>query len=340
MRPLTSLTAGLLRVAGRALALAAAAALPLAVAQEAPAADLHFASMGQARAALSADDEWTATAGAFQRAAALGVSATPSVPEFRASLAGAAVECPAAFQQRWRTAWSAMLPRLTALGVRPPAGLQVVCTNGSDSANAPYTRGKAIFLPTALSMPGYSDSELLAHELFHIITRHDPALATRVYRLFSFEPVGPLEWPAEWAIARISNPDAPHHRHAMRIETPNGDVHVMPVLVARRTQLQPGETFFSVLDVRLLAVEPGREGQPSRPVRRDGQLLWQPAQAVPPYLRALGGNTGYIFHAEETAADNFAFLVSGRQVANPQLLVQLEKALATPAADINHQPKN
>ena len=41
----------------------------------------------------------------------------------------------------------------------------------------------------------------------------------------------------------------------------------------------------------------------------------------------LGGNTGYIIHPEETMADNFAFLVSGRSVRNPKLVQRIEALL-------------
>jgi len=50
---------------------------------------------------------------------------------------------------------------------------------------------------------------------------------------------------------------------------------------------------------------------------------------VPDYLARLGGNTQYIFHPEETMADNFALLVTGRSVPNPELLKRVAAALQT-----------
>ena len=293
---------------------------------------VRFASLEEARTALSADDAWVATTGNFQRAATLGVEGTVSVQQFRAGLAKAAQTCAPEQEQRWRSAAATLAPRFDALGVVLPPSVLLVCTDGSDAAGAPYTRGAAIFLPRSLRLGPYADSELLAHELFHVLTRHHPELATRLYAALGFQAADALEWPAEWADSRISNPDAPHHRHFMRIDGPDGPVAVMPVLVARRTSLQPGETFFSVLDVRLLAVEPGEQGKPTRATRRNGQLVWQAAEVSPQYLGRLGGNTAYIFHPEETAADNFAYLVSGRRVRNPGLLAQFEKVLLDYAA--------
>jgi hypothetical protein len=333
----------LARAMPRIWSAACAAALVLALAPQAVFAQeialagsrLRFAGLDEAQAALGADDVWVQTTGNFQRAATLGVQGKVTAQQFRAGLAKAAQACTPEQQQRWRSAAASITPRLDALRIALPPSVMLVCTDGSDSANVPYTRAAAVFLPRNLNLGPYSDAELLAHELFHVLTRHDPGLATRLYATLGFQAADALEWPAEWADARISNPDAPHHRHFMRIDGPEGSVAVMPVLVARRTNLQPGETFFSVLDVRLLAVEPGHEGKPTRPIRRDGQLRWEIAQASPQYLSRLGGNTAYVFHPEETAADNFAFLVSGRGVRNPALLAQFEKVLLDIAAARN-----
>lgn len=288
---------------------------------------LRFATLEEARAELARADEWTATAGDFQRAVTVGASSAPDDAAFRAALAQAALAWHPVQVERWRQAASSIAPAIASLGVKLPETVLLVSTNGSESGNAPYTRGRAVFLPLRFRAP-IADGELLAHELFHVLTRHDPALADRVYALFGFERSAPLEWPAQWAEARISNPDAPHHRHLMWLEGGGQRLAVMPVLVARRTELMRGETLFNVLDVRLLAVEPGADGQPTRALLRDGQPVWHHAQASTAFLRRLGGNTGYVFHPEETAADNFAFLVSGRTVRNPELIAQLRAVLA------------
>lgn len=287
---------------------------------------VQFATLEQARAELTRADEWTATAGDFQRANALGLDKTPDRESFRLGLAKVAQAWTPERIQRWRQALAIIAPRFEALHVRLPNTVMLVSTDGSEEGNAAYTRGQAVFIPQRHSSR-QSDSEFLAHELFHILSRSDPELADRIYALIGFVPAEPLEWPAAWAAQRISNPDAPHHRHVMWIEARSQRIAVMPVLAVSRTNLKPGETFFSVLDIRLLAVKPGAKGQPTLPVLRDGEPLWWHAQTVRPYLDKLGGNTGYILHPEEVAADNFALLVSDRTVPNPQLLESIRKVL-------------
>lgn len=312
-------------------ALRGAAAVLLACAQFAAAAQdvaapgtrFHFASASETRQLLAADDEWLANIGPFHRAATAGRAATRD--EFRQVLQGTAVECPAATVDGARAALASVAPRFQEFGLRLPANVSIACTNGADSAGAPYTRGATVFLPQNVPpSPG-----LVAHELFHIWSRNNPKGASRLYALLGFSDAPPLAWPAEWVDARILNPDAPFDRHVMRIEAEGRSHSVMPVLVARRTTLQPGETFFHVLDVRLLAVEPSADGKSSVPVRRDGQPVWFDANTNTSYLRQLGGNTGYVIHPEETTADNVAILVTGATARNPALSQKFRELLAT-----------
>lgn len=310
------------------------AAAPLrAVAQGQPEATadfgitrLRFASEPEGREVLGADDDWVAATGEFYRRAMLGVSSPVSREKLRAFSADTVLPWTPALQGRWTRAMTTLAPRLRELGVALPPEVLLVNSNGRDSANAPYTRRHAIVMPVA-ALPDNADIEafVLAHELFHVVSRRSPALATRLYALIGFEPTAPLEWPQEWLPLRIANPDAPHDRHLMRTTLRGRALSLMPLLVMRRAELKPGETFFDVLEIRLLEVSAG--GARTVPVRRDGQPVWHAPAEVPDYLARLGGNTEYIFHPEETIADNFAFLVTGRPVPNPGLLKRVGAAL-------------
>jgi hypothetical protein len=169
---------------------------------------------------------------------------------------------------------------------------------------------------------------LLAHDLFHIVSRNAPALATRLYQTIGFESVPPLQWPAAWLPLRIANPDAPFDRHAMRVTIDGRATLVMPVLVTRRTKLKAGETFFDTMDVRLLEVSVSNGKTVA--LMSDGQPLWHSPGNVADYLAKLGGNTAYVIHPEETMADNFAFLVAQRAVPNAALQKRIEAVLLEP----------
>jgi hypothetical protein len=300
----------------------------------------HFASAAETRRLATTDDDWTATAGPFHRAAAVGRASLPvSDQAFKAALAATALDCTPALVQRWTAAANAAAPKLAQLHVKLPANVTIACTNGKDGSESPHTRADTVFLPVSFEEPHVSDTELMAHELFHIWSRHHPAEVSSLYALMGFVDAPELAWPAEWQEGRLSNPDAPHNRHAIRIETTEGAYTVMPVLVARRIP-NAGELIFPVMDVRLLAVEPSGDGKSMVPVRRDGQPLWFPAFRTQSYIEQLGGNTPYIIHPEEAMADNVAYLVSGRKVPNTALMGRIRETLvALPLANTKPSPQ-
>lgn len=316
--------------------LAALAVAPLRVAHGADAARaavdtaLRFADVDEGRALLGAEDAWTAATGAFQRRAVMGRREDVSREAFLAWNAEAVRPWSDEQRARWQRAVDVVLPAFAALRLPLPAQVLLITSNGQESAQAPYTRANAVVLPGASTIRGYSDALLLAHELWHVAARHAPALASRLYATIGFEPVPTLSFPRAWAEARIANPDAPENTHALRLSLEGRRPLVTPVLVAGRTQLQPGESFFSVMDIRLLEIEPDAASGSSRAVQRGGDPVWHALDGPHDYLRRLGGNTGYVMHYEETIADNVAFLALGTQVRNPALLEQLREALAAP----------
>jgi hypothetical protein len=290
---------------------------------------VRFAPVEAARAILMADDEWMGATSEFQRRAVMG-SATPVTLEAFRRWNGDAVRPWTAEQRtRWRKALENLAPAFVALRIPLPGEVWLIAGNGQESAGAPYTRTNAVVLPENMALQGYNDSSLLAHELWHIAARYAPALATRLYAEIGFEPIPELAFPQAWAAARIANPDAPGNRHAMRLNVDGRTPWVTPVLVASRTTLKPGETFFSVMEPRLLEVEPDLAGGTTCAVLRDGEPVWHPLGGTHDYLRRLGGNTRYVIHYEEVIADNVALLAAGIQPRNPELLARIRVALET-----------
>jgi hypothetical protein len=288
---------------------------------------VRFASVEAARSSLAADDEWLRAAGPFNLRAIMGRTDAVSKADFRRWVGSTALPWPAEQQQRWTRALEALAPGWNALRIPLPPEVLLVGTTGQEQAGQPHTRGQAIMVPVGLKAGAAADDVwLMAHELWHVASRLAPDLASRLYAEIGFEPMPPLAFPETWAPIRLANPDAPEHRHAMRLSVGDREVRVTPVLVAARTELKPGETFFNVLDVRLLEVQ--ADGNVSRAVLRDGQPVWHPVQASHDYLKRLGGNTGYVIHPEETMADNVALLATGRPARNTELLARIKAALS------------
>lgn len=299
-----------------------------------PGTRVRFASLAQARELLIAEDEWMTATSAFNRRALVGGPVPVGMDTFKAWNGAAARAWTAEQVARWQRALQGIAPAVEALRFPLPPEVWLVCSSGQESAGVPYTRANFIALPGNGSGAAYPDSALLMHELWHVISRNAPELATRLYAELGFEPMAPLQMPQAWADISIANPDAPVNRHAMRLTMADGKSTpwITPVLVANRTELKPGETFFDVLDVRLLEVRPGQGGAPTTAVLREGQPVWHPVDGPHDYLKRLGGNTGYVMHPEEALADNMALLVLGARARNPALLDRLRAVLLKPGS--------
>lgn len=288
---------------------------------------LRFASVADGRRVLAADDDWLPFTGGFQRRAMMGAAEPVTLAQFRQWNADAVQPWSAAQRERWRAAALAIEARVRELRLPLPPDTLLVASNGQESARMPYTRANAIVITTVSPTPRATDAWLVAHELWHVVSRHAPALADRAYREIGFEPIPELVQPAAWDEIRIANPDAPGTRHAMRAEVDGRRVLLAPLLVAARTTLAPGEAFAALFEVRLVEVQPDGDGRRSRPVMVDGAPRWHAVDRVPAYLERLGGNTPYVIHPEETMADNVAFLLTARPARNAGLLKRIEAAL-------------
>jgi len=289
---------------------------------------MHFSSIEQGRAVLGADDDWLQRTSELQRATLMGRDPPAGVEPFRAWQADAVRAWTPAARVRWQHALEAIAPALDRLQLPWPPEVLLVQTSGRESADQPHTRANAVVLPAQFEQQGFSDAEVLAHELWHVLSRRNPALATKLYALIGYEPVPDLQWPPLWLPLRIVNQDAPFDRHAMRLSLQGRSVVVMPVLLAAsESERTPGQSLLNLMAPRLLEVQPGENGRPTTAVLNNGEPIAHDIEATPEFLERLGGNTDYTLHPDETIADNFMFLVAGRTAKNPELLKRIEAVL-------------
>jgi hypothetical protein len=292
-----------------------------------PGTEVRFASVEIGQTVLAANDEWMSATSDFQRRAVMGGTRPITSEDFTRWNSGAVRPWGDEQRSRWLRALHELAPTFTALRIPLPSVVYLIATNGQESSGAPYTRANAVVLAGPAKMSGYSDAMLLAHELWHVAARHAPSTASSLYAEVGFQPMGELRFPKEWDALRIANPDAPTNSHAMRLQVAGHTPWITPVLVASRTDLKPGETFFDVMQVRLLEVTPGAAKDASTAVMRDGEPRWHAVDGPHDYLQQLGGNTPYVIHYEEAVADNVALLAIGGRARNPALLTRLRTAL-------------
>jgi hypothetical protein len=193
--------------------------------------------------------------------------------------------------------------------------IDLVKTSGTEEFGAAgYTRRHAIMFPESiLSLPATDPRRayfLLAHEVFHVLSRADPLLRDDLYALLGFKTVDGFEYPAELEDLRLSNPDAFEYLHTLTVQSGSENVDVMPAiqsLLPLNEAIQLPD-FFDALDIVLLSVDAGT-GEALRDSNGDPiKLNFGNTNWIPLMLR----NSSFIIHPEEILADNFATLMEWR----------------------------
>ncbi|MFO0899665.1 MAG: hypothetical protein U0836_19730 [Pirellulales bacterium] len=285
-------------------------------------AKAHFATVEEARQVLSAHDDFAQAVSPFDRQARLQSAGPVSLDDWLAFNAAQAKPWSEAEHAKVEAALAKLAPKLKKFRLPLPEKILLVRTTGKEESGAAYTRQAAIVLPDGMLKSDDDKLErLLAHELFHVLSRHDAAWRERLYRVIGFEPMPAIELPGEWANRRITNPDAPRIDSRITLEIDGQSVTAAPVLYATPAEFdaQTGGSLFKHLTFRLLVLE--QDDDRWRPKLENGQPVFLDPREQPDYARQIGENTGYIIHPDEILADNFVLLVRGeRAVKTPRIL--------------------
>ena len=293
---------------------------------------VKLASAKEAAALLDRADDFTKAMSPCDRAARLGKDKPVTQDEFLAFAAASARDWP---EDQARLAQAMLVQaaqRLRPLKLPLPETILLIRTTGQEEGGAAYTRGNAIILPAAdAASPRL---EMILHEFFHVLSRHNSPLRTRLYGLLGFKPCAPLALPESLAPIKITNPDAFAMDHYIELEQAGKPVKLMPILLSRSPTYDPraGGGFFGYMELKLLVVEAAGDSCKAALDANGKPRLLEPSQ-VPDYQRRLARNSHYIISPEEVLADNFALLAGGSSRArDPGLLEDVRKVLTAYAA--------
>jgi hypothetical protein len=274
---------------------------------------VRFADQHEGIAALTKRDDYIQQLSPFDRQVRLRTDRPVSEEEFLGFTAG--------HVRPWTNDEIARISPLLddlAKKLRPwklplPPEILLVKTSGEEEGRAAYCRGNAIVLPQ--NMVDQQPSRLpriLPHEVFHVLSSHNPELRQKLYSTIGFYPTGDVRLPDALNARKITNPDAPLNNYAIATDSSSGRLEWLPILVSKseRYDAARGGTLFDYLEFRLMQLE--RDGNAWRPALRNGQPILVDPASVPGYAAQIGDNTKYIIHPEEILADNFVFLLDGR----------------------------
>ncbi len=190
-----------------------------------------------------------------------------------------------------------------------PDTIYFIRGNNKLEGGLPHTQGNAIIIQD--STPALS-ANLFFHETFHVLTRHNADKHETLYDLLGFKACI-FDEPESLAATHLTNPDVPPvFDYYVNLPAEGGEISIMPYLYAAYPAFNPeveggfpGHFGFGLLQ---LEVSGGR----CAPLFKDdgSPILLNPGE-TPAFFDAIGRNTGYIIHVEETLADNFVFLLIG-----------------------------
>ena len=283
---------------------------------------LSFSTPSKGRRILKARDAFVMRLSAFDRSARLKTDRQVSEKEFLEFVALNVLPWEDAEKDQIETIYRGLQANLKGLRLRFPTRVNLIKTTGDEEGAAAYTRANAIIFPARKLAKGITP-ELLTHELFHVLSRHNPGLKEKLYGAIGFRKCAEIPFPVSLASRKITNPDAPVNAHAIRLDAGGEKVWVVPILFSRANtyDVSKGGEFFDYLEFRFLLVS--KEGSlenlkstydPESPV------LYRMDQ-VSGFFEQIGQNTRYTIHPEEILADNFMILVTGKKEP-PSMQVQ------------------
>lgn len=304
---------------------------PAAAIEIAPGRSVRLATAEEGQSILAADDAFAGSLSRFDLQSRLKTDKEVTLDDWKKSVAAEVRGWDDAQTKAVTESLTRLSKRLADFELPLPKEILLIHTTGAEEGNAAYTRGTAIILPDkVLAYAPTQLDRLLAHELFHVLSRHDGALRQRLYRIIGFEVCDPIELPPSLAPRRITNPDAPLIDCTLELKTADGKTVVgAPVLYASVKEYdgQKGGSFFQYLTFRLLVVE--KKGNRWQPMLLDGEPIVIDAKKEPAFYEKIGKNTNYVIHPDEILADNFVHLVMEDEgLMTPRIVEEMRGALA------------
>lgn len=285
---------------------------------------LHYIDAEQARTLLSQEDATTRQWSRFDYEARLGRKGGTRQELIR-FIADQARDWSKEDKQRMQEAADTLNSHIKALNLSLslPQEIRILKTTMAEEGGAGgYTRMDYIVVEEQIAhMKPQQVSYLLAHELFHVLTRNHPDFREKMYRLIGFS-IAPEEFevPADLRDVLISNPDVNRFDSYARFRIKGVDRPCAMLIYANKPY--EGGSFFNYLTIGLMPLKDGKAEQ------QDGKTVIYGIKDAENFFDLVGRNTDYIINPEEILAENFAFLLTRKSVtANPELIEKMRQAL-------------
>ena len=204
-----------------------------------------------------------------------------------------------------------------------PKEIKILKTTMAEEGGAGgYTRKDYIVIEEKVEKFSPATAQyLLAHELFHILTRNNPDFRQRMYTLIGFSIADrEFERPADLRDVLITNPDV-NRFDSYATFTIDGEKKPCAMVIYSSKPYEGG-SFFKYLTIGLVPLKDGK------PEQKDGKTQVYPISRASDFFEQVGRNTNYIINPEEILAENFAAVMLDKQQAKtPELYEKIRVEL-------------
>lgn len=212
------------------------------------------------------------------------------------------------------------------LKIKFPREVILVKTSMKEEMNvAAYTRKNWIALGEKYINESTAENleYLLAHELFHLLTRSNKDFKKSVYSVIGFNVTDrELFFPIDIIEKRISNPDIEQYDSYAEF-TINGKKQKCSMMIYSSVPFSPEKTLSDYLSVGLIPLN-----ENLIPLQENGKTVIYSIEQAEDFYQKVGENTKYIINPEEILADNFAFLVTQKKnLPNPEITEKIAAVL-------------
>jgi len=291
---------------------------------------VSFSSVELGREILTRRDDFVAALTPLDRRARVQTDQDVSEKDFLAFVGRSVRAWTPDETNRIASALETVADKLARWNLPFPATIQLVRTSGKEEFNNWYTRQNAIIFPAAEAGGRPSAlSYLILHELFHVLSRHDPELRKACYGIIGFRPSNEIELPDELRQRKVTNPDGVQNGWRIGLTNQNAALQAVPILLASGPSFNPNEGANDYF--RLLVVNPDGTNWVAQWASGRPRLL-RPSDTTG-WFEQIGRNTGYTIHPDEILADNFVRLISGdTNVPTPQIISAMANTFRQRAA--------
>ncbi|MDA0148295.1 hypothetical protein [Vibrio sp. LaRot3] len=287
---------------------------------------LNFIDATQGAIELSKNDDFMVRLSQFDMEARMKTIDHVSKPEFKRFIRQNTLDWTEQDKAYVNQAYAELQTELSKYPLNLPAQIKMILTTGAEEGTAAYTRGTSIILQRDKLTLGRELKRIMAHEIFHLYTRHNPVKKDEMYNAIGFKYDGEIEFPDDLEDRKITNPDAPVNDYSIFISHNQQPIWAMPILysVSEKYDLEKGGEFFNYLLFKFLIVA---DEHGNWTYDEDHPVIVDPSE-VEGFYEQIGYNTNYTIHPEEILADNFALLILNvTPVNSPELLEKMKYIL-------------